>query len=58
MNITRDEIWKYSNIITPSAEVPKLWDAPLPREGAVCSLGGGDYMYEGHTYFERNMGAR
>jgi hypothetical protein len=29
-----------------------------PGGGAVSSLWGGSCLYEGHIYFERNMGAR
>jgi hypothetical protein len=29
-----------------------------PGGGAAGPLGGGEFLYERHIYFERNMGAR
>jgi hypothetical protein len=43
-----------------SVEVTKLWGAPPGGGGQCWSPGGGgaSCVYEGHIYFERNMGAR
>jgi hypothetical protein len=43
---------RWRSVVRP--EVLKLWGAPPPRIGI---LGGGRRLYEGHIYFEINMGA-
>jgi hypothetical protein len=39
-------------------EVPKLWGTPPGGAVGPWGAGSSNCLYEGHVYFERNMGPR
>jgi hypothetical protein len=56
LNATSQFLMAQFMLLYSTSEVPKLCP-PLPSS-AVSPRGGTSCLYEGHIYFERNMGAR